>query len=277
MKSEHNLVVIKGAGDIASGIALRLYHAGFSIVMTEIAAPTAVRRTVCFSQTVYEGIAQVEDVTAVLSWDDADMDRAFAEKRVAVFVDPAASIIRRRNPVVVVDAVMAKKNTGTGRTDAPVVIGVGPGFTAGIDCHGVVETMRGHTLGRLLVRGSALPNTGVPGVVGGYTVERLLRAGADGLFEAAVKIGDMVQKGDTVAFVRPAPGDRRDGGVPVPVYAEIAGIVRGLLPSGIPVTRGMKAGDIDPRCDREHCFMVSDKALAVAGGVLEGILRFGLS
>jgi xanthine dehydrogenase accessory factor len=274
MKRGRNLVVVKGAGDIASGIALRLYHAGFSIAMTEIAAPTAVRRTVCFSQAVYEGVARVEGVTAVLARDDADMVRAFAEKRVAVFVDPAASIVGRRKPAVVVDAILAKKNTGTARTDAPVVIGVGPGFTAGRDCHGVVETMRGHTLGRLLVRGSALPDTGIPGAIGGYTVERLLRASADGLFEAAVEIGVMVQKGDTVAFVRPAPGVPVP--VPIPIYAEITGIVRGLLPSGIAVTGGMKVGDIDPRCEREHCFMVSDKALAVAGGVLEGILRFGL-
>jgi xanthine dehydrogenase accessory factor len=271
MNADPGLIVIKGAGDIASGIALRLYHAGFSIVMTEIAAPTAVRRTVCFSQAVYEGKMRVEDVEAVLVRDDAEMERALAEKRIAVFIDPAASIVRRCNPAAVVDAVMAKRNTGTARNDAPVVIGIGPGFTAGIDCHGVVETMRGHTLGRLIVRGSALPNTGIPGTIGGYTTERLLRACADGVFETAVEIGDLVRQGDLVAVVRPT------GTPPVPVHAGITGILRGLLPSGIAVIRGMKAGDIDPRCEREHCFTVSDKALAVAGGVLEGILRFSRS
>jgi xanthine dehydrogenase accessory factor len=269
MNSNTVMVIIKGAGDIASGIALRLRHAGFNIAMTETAAPTAVRRGVCFSRAVYEGSTRVEDVTAVLARDDGEMLRAFAEKRVAVFVDPAASIIRRLNPAVVVDAIMAKKNTGAALADAPVVIGVGPGFTAGKDCHGVVETKRGHTLGRLILRGSALPDTGVPGDIGGYTAERLLRAGADGVFEAAVEIGDTVRKGDVAALVRPDAG-----GPGVPVFAEITGIVRGLLPSGISVVRGMKAGDIDPRCEREHCFTVSDKALAVAGGVLEGILRF---
>jgi xanthine dehydrogenase accessory factor len=264
------LVVIKGAGDIASGIALRLHHGGFDIAMTETAAPTAVRRKVCFSQAIYEGRAQVEDVAAVLVRDDGEMLRAFAENRVAVFVDPAASIIRRLNPAIVVDAIIAKKNTGTALDDAPVVIGVGPGFTAGIDCHGVVETMRGHTLGRLLLRGSALPNTGVPGNRGGYTTDRLLRAGADGVFEAVAEIGDTIQKGEVAAIVWTEAG----GPSSVPVYAGITGIVRGLLPSGLPVTRGMKAGDIDPRCEWEHCFTVSDKALAIAGGVLEGILRF---
>ncbi|MDR2742770.1 MAG: EF2563 family selenium-dependent molybdenum hydroxylase system protein [Treponema sp.] len=272
MNSDAVLVVIKGAGDIASGIALRLHHGGFAVAMTETAAPTAVRRRVCFSQAVYEGRTQVEDITAVLVRDDAEMLRAFAENRIAVFVDPSVSIIRRSSPAVVVDAIMAKKNTGTALNDAPVVIGAGPGFTAGIDCHGVVETMRGHTLGRLILRGGALPDTGIPGSIGGYTSERLLRAGADGVFEAMVEIGDTIRKGESAAVVRPAAGG--PGGIPV--RAEITGIVRGLLPSEIPVVRGMKAGDIDPRCEREHCFTVSDKALAVAGGVLEGILRFSL-
>jgi xanthine dehydrogenase accessory factor len=273
MNRDPVLVVIKGAGDIASGIALRLHHGGFNIAMTETAAPTAVRRGVCFSQAVYEGRTQVEDVIAVLARDDGDMRRAFAEKRIAVFVDPAASILGRIGPAVLVDAIMAKKNTGTALNDAPVVIGIGPGFTAGVDCRGVVETMRGHTLGRLILRGSALPDTGIPGDIGGYTSERLLRSGADGVFEALVEIGDTVRKGDIAALVRPAEGG--PGGVPV--RAEITGIVRGLLPTGISVFKGMKAGDIDPRCKREHCFTVSDKALAIAGGALEGILRLRLS
>jgi xanthine dehydrogenase accessory factor len=268
------MVVIKGAGDLASGIALRLYHAGFTIAMTDIAAPTAVRRRVCFSQAVYEGAARVEDITAVLVRDDAEMLRAFTAKQIAVFVDLHASIVGRRKPGILVDAVMAKRNTGTALVDAPVVIGVGPGFTAGIDCHGVVETKRGHTLGRLLTHGSALPNTGVPGEIGGYTAERLLRAGADGIFETRVEIGDSVQEGDIIAAVHPRSNGQAENQVDVLIRAEIAGIVRGLLPSGISVNMGMKAGDIDPRCEREHCFTVSDKALAIAGGVLEGILFF---
>jgi xanthine dehydrogenase accessory factor len=171
---------------------------------------------------------------------------------------------------VLIDAIMAKKNTGTSINDAPAVIGVGPGFTAGIDCRAVIETKRGHTLGRVITEGSALPNTGVPGDIGGYTTERLLRAGAGGVFEALAEIGDEVKKGDIVAVVR-RPGEPEEG---VPIRAEIDGILRGLLPTGINVTRGMKAGDIDPRCERAHCFTVSDKALAIAGGALEALLCF---
>jgi xanthine dehydrogenase accessory factor len=261
-KKNNTLVIIKGAGDLASGIALRLRHAGFDLVMTEIPRPTAVRRTVCFSQAVYEGSARVEDVNALLVRDEKEMRRVLAEKKIPLFVDPGAEIVKKFRPGVVVDAVMAKKNPGTRITDAPVVIGVGPGFCAGLDCHAVIETQRGHTLGRVLTEGSALPNTGVPGDIGGYTVERMLRSPADGVFEARSQIGARVAKGDIVAAV----GD-------TPLRAGIDGVLRGLLPSGVTVTKGMKAGDIDPRCEVSHCFTVSDKALAVAGGVLEAILR----
>jgi xanthine dehydrogenase accessory factor len=256
-------VIIKGAGDLASGIALRLHHAGFDVAMTETAKPSAVRRTVCFSQAVYEGSAKVEDINAVLVKDDEEMQQAFAAGNIAVFVDPKADLVKRCKCDALVDAIIAKRNTGTAINDAPVVICAGPGFNAGVDCHAVVETMRGHTLGRLILSGSAIPNTGIPGDIGGYTTERLLRAGADGIFEPKVKIGDFVKKGDICAHV-----------TGVPVIAAIDGIVRGILPADLAVTKGMKAGDIDPRCKREHCFTVSDKALAIAGGVLEGILRF---
>ena len=266
------LVIIKGAGDLASGIALRLHHAGFEIAMTEVAAPLSVRRTVCFSQAVYEGRKQVEDLTAVLVRDEAGMKNAFQKKQIAVFVDPGAAIVKSFKPAGLVDAVMAKKNTGTTITDAPAVICAGPGFTAGLDCHAVIETQRGHTLGRVITEGCALPNTGVPGSIGGYTLERLLRSPADGVFQAIASIGDRVKKGDAVASVQsplsPACGEE------VLIKAEIDGILRGLLPSGISVTRGMKAGDVDPRCEESHCCSVSDKALAIGGGVLEALLRF---
>jgi xanthine dehydrogenase accessory factor len=265
------LVIIKGAGDLASGIALRLRHARFDIAMTEVPRPQAVRRTVCFSRAVYEGSARVEDVTAALVRDEAEMRDCLAGGRIAVLVDPEASIVERAAPDVLVDAIMAKKNLGTAITDAPVVIGVGPGFTAGIDCRAVIETMRGHTLGRVITGGSALPNTGVPGSIGGYTVERLLRSPAEGIFEGRAKIGDLVKKGDTVAVVKGVP-NRPD--FQPEIRAEIDGVLRGLLPSGFPVSKGMKAGDIDPRCEVSHCFTVSDKALAIAGGVLEAILAF---
>ena len=261
-------VLIKGAGDLASGIALRLTHAGFNILMTERAQPLAVRRTVSFSQAVYEGRTQVEDIGAVLIDDEGQLAEVFAQKRIAVLIDPEAAVVRRLResgnaPAALIDAIMAKRNTGAAIDDAPLVIAAGPGFTAGIDCHAVIETMRGHTLGRVITEGSALPNTGIPGESGGFTSERLLRCGAEGIFTGLTEIGSRIKKGDIAARV--------DG---IPVYAQIDGIVRGLLPSGIHVTQGMKAGDIDPRCEKNNCFTVSDKALSVAGGVLEALLRF---
>ncbi|MDR0601120.1 MAG: EF2563 family selenium-dependent molybdenum hydroxylase system protein [Treponema sp.] len=275
-------VIIKGAGDLASGIALRLRHAGFDIAMTEIPKPSAVRRTVCFSQAVYEGRAKVEDLFAVLARDDGELRKILDSGNIAVIVDPRAECVKRLSPDALVDAVMVKRNTGTAVDDAPVVIGVGPGFTAPSgDCRAVVETQRGHTLGRVITEGGALPDTGVPGDIGGYTIERLLRAPADGIFEGKAEIGDRVKKGRLLALVRNMAGDgssaARDGaGEAVPLYAGIDGVLRGMLPSGFTVHKGMKAGDIDPRCDPSHCFTVSDKALAVAGGVLEALLRFGL-
>ena len=266
------LIVIKGAGDLASGIALRLRHAGFDIAMTEIAEPLSVRRTVCFSQAVYSGSCEVEDLTAVLVKNEGEMQAAFAKGQIAVFIDPAAQIVRQFRPAAVVDAIMAKKNTGTAITDAPSVIGIGPGFTAGIDCHAIVETKRGHTLGRVITSGSALPNTGVPGDIAGFTTERLLRSPADGVFEALVSIADVVKKGDTVAMVHGKSGSSGDK-ESLPVKADMDGMIRGLLPSGIFVKQGIKAGDIDPRCERSHCFTVSDKALAIGGGVLEAVVQ----
>ena len=265
------IVVVKGAGDLASGIALRLFRAGFVPVMTEIGAPTAVRRTVCFSEAVYNGRARVEDVTAVRVRTVEEMSACIARKEIALFVDEKAEIIRRIGPVAVVDAIMAKRNTGTRITDAQTVVGVGPGFIAGEDCHAVVETSRGHTLGRVIYEGGALPNTGIPGNIGGYTIERLLRANASGIFVARKNIGDVVRRGEVVAETVPEQGV---DGAAVPIVAAIDGILRGLLPSGLSVPQGMKAGDIDPRCEKEHCFTVSDKALAVAGGVLEALMHF---
>lgn len=262
------LVLIKGAGDLASGVAVRLRRSGVHVVMTDIAQPTAVRREVSFCECMYEGTKRVEDVEGVLV--DAALNgyetrvREVAESgAVAVVADPGAQIARRIPFDAVVDGIMAKRNTGTGISDAPVVLALGPGFTAGVDCHGVVETKRGHTLGRLLVAGSALPNTGVPGSIGGFTKERLLRAPADGVFEPEARIGQMVRTGDVLARV----GGR-------PMRAQIDGVLRGLLHEGVRVHEGMKAGDVDPRCEVEDCFTVSDKSLAVAGGVLEGLLAF---
>lgn len=255
-------VLIRGAGDIASGIALRLYHAGFSVVMTEIERPTSIRRTVCFSEAVYKGTATVEDVCAVLVRDETGVRVAIDDGCIPVIVDPTMKTIGKLKPEAVVDAILAKRNLGTTKDLAPIVVGVGPGFNAGVDCHAVVETMRGHTLGRVILQGPAMENTNIPGLIGGFAGERVLRAPCDGIFTALKTICDTVKAGDTVAEVNGAP-----------VCATIDGTIRGLLPSGTPVTKGLKSGDVDPRNDRTYCSLVSDKALAVGGGVLEAILR----
>lgn len=255
------LVVIRGAGDLASGAALRLYRAGLSVVMTEIAAPTAIRRTVCFSPAVTCGETVVEGVAARRAASPAEALALVRTGVIPVLVDPEGACIPVLRPRAVVDAILAKRNLGTLITDAPVVVGVGPGFTAGTDCHAVVETMRGHNLGRALYEGSAQPNTGIPGLIGGFAGERVLRAPAAGVFRQRLDIGALVRAGDVAGEV---------GGVPM--TCTLDGVLRGILPDGTPVHKGMKAGDVDPRCKLEHCYCASDKALAVGGGVLEAIL-----
>lgn len=257
------LVLIRGAGDLASGIALRLHHAKMKIVMTDLPKPTAIRRTVCFSQAIELGKMQVEDVTAVFAESVEAARRIIAEGGIAVLADPKAACIGELKPDAVVDAILAKRNLGTCITDAPCVIGVGPGFTAGVDCHACVETMRGHTLGRVITDGSPLPNTNIPGLIGGFAGERVLRAPTDGIFRSRLKIGDTVRSGDVAGTVDA-----------VPMRCTIDGVLRGLLADGTPVFKGMKSGDVDPRGDKSYCYLVSDKALAIGGGVLEAILHF---
>lgn len=255
------LVLIRGAGDLASGIALRLYRSHFKVVMTDLPRPTAIRRTVSFSSALVLGEYTVEEVTAVgIAAPDA-VPGILSKGRIPVLADPEGAAIQLLRPDVVVDAILAKRNLGTKRSDAPCVIGVGPGFTAGGDCHAVVETMRGHDLGRVLLRGAAYPNTNIPGLIGGFAGERVLRAPADGIFRQILDIGTSVQAGDVAGTV-----------AGVPMTCTIGGVLRGILTDGTPVHPGMKAGDVDPRGNPGFCFTVSDKALAVGGGVLEAIL-----
>lgn len=257
------LVYVRGAGDIATGIALRLHRVGCQVVMADIAEPTCIRRTVAFSEAIRLGEARVEDVTARLAA-DARVARAIAAAGdVAVVVDPDARMIGALAPDAVVDAILAKRNLGTSMDMAPVVVGVGPGFTAGIDCHAAVETKRGHYLGRAIYQGSPIANTGVPGVIAGVGADRVLRAPADGPFECVRAIGDAVSAGEVVGRVAGEP-----------MVATIDGVLRGLIASGVRVVRGMKSGDIDPRGERAFCDTVSDKASAVGGGVLEAIMHF---
>ena len=256
-------VLIRGAGDLASGIALRLFHAKMEVVMTDLPRPTAIRRTVCFSQAILFGTMTVEDVTAVFAETSEAAVSILKEKKIPVLADPEAACIAALRPDAVVDAILAKRNLGTKITDAPCVIGVGPGFTAGVDCHACVETMRGHTLGRVITEGSPIPNTNIPGLIGGFTGERVLRAPADGIFRQRLEIGDMVEQNEIAGYVGTEP-----------MRCQISGVLRGLLADGTPVHKGMKAGDVDPRGEVSYCQLVSDKALAIGGGVLEAILRF---
>ncbi len=255
------LVLIRGAGDIATGIALRLHRAGMDVVMTDLPQPTAIRRTVCFSQAMVLGSHQVEDVTA-RSAEISQVGDILAKGEIPLLADPECACKAILQPDVLVDAILAKKNLGTAITDAPVVIAVGPGFTAGVDCHAVVETMRGHWLGRVIWEGPAQENTAIPGLIGGFAGERVLRAPSDGVFHQILDIGAQIQPGDIAATVAGQP-----------MVCTIGGILRGILPEGTPVHRGMKAGDVDPRCEPSHCQYASDKALAVGGGVLEAILQ----
>ena len=257
-------ILIRGAGDIATGIALRLYRAGMQVVMTDLPRPTAIRRTVCFSPAITDGETVVEDVRAVRADSPAQALSLLAQGAVPVLPDPECLCREHLHPDALVDAILAKRNLGTRITDAPVVVGIGPGFTAGEDCHAVVETMRGHTLGRAIYQGSALPNTNIPGLIGGRSGERVLRAPADGIFEPRMEIGQLVQEGEIAATVNGKP-----------MLCTLTGCLRGLLQGGLQVHEGMKCGDIDPRGQQANCFTASDKATAIGGGVLEALLHFG--
>lgn len=260
------MIVIKGAGDIATGIALRLFRSGYRFVMTDLPEPTAIRRTVAFSEAVRLGSVTVENVTAVRCDDPKAMASALACDSIPVLTIGSELLDDMlRSADAVIDARLAKINIDTRLGEAKTVIGIGPGFTAGSDCHAVVETQRGHYLGRVLYSGSAAPNTGIPGIIGGYGEERVLRAPCEGVFSPLKKIGDSVSAGEAVATVNG-----------VPMCTRIPGMLRGLLPEGTRVTAGMKSGDVDPRGVLEHCYCASDKALSIGGGVLEALLHFGV-
>nr|WP_243124224.1 selenium-dependent molybdenum cofactor biosynthesis protein YqeB [Pelotomaculum schinkii] len=262
MSKNKAVVVIRGAGDLASGVAYRLYKSGLDVIMTEIERPLVVRRTVSFAEAVYEGNVTIEGIEAGLAGSVEGALSLLEKKVIPVLVDPAAAVVKDARPAVVVDARMAKRNLDTTIGDAPLVIGLGPGFTAGVDVHAVIETCRGHRLGRAIYSGGAIPDTGAPGAVDGYTLERLLRAPVDGVMAPRCSIGEQVEKGDVVAYVETTP-----------VYAEMTGMVRGMLKEGLWVPKGTKIGDIDPRQDAEYD-TISDKALAVGGGVLEAVCHF---
>jgi xanthine dehydrogenase accessory factor len=255
------LVVVKGGGDLGTGVAWRLNRCGFRVLVTEIACPTAIRRAVAFASAIYEGTVDVEGVTARLVRGASEISACWSAGEVPVAVDPYARIVERVQPDALVDALVAKRNKGTRIDDAPVVVAVGPGFTVGVDCHAVVESNRGHNLGRVILSDSAEPNTGIAGMVGGENVRRVLHAPVSGTFDPLCEIGDRVRSGELVARVDDTA-----------IHSQLDGVVRGLLYAGLVVRAGQKVGDVDPRAVVANCFTISDKALAVGGGTVEAIL-----
>lgn len=272
-----DLIVVRGAGDLATGTIHRLKKARFRLLVLEAEHPAAIRRQVALSEAVYAGSARVEDVEAVRMDVDLaekknrkelleqEMERIWKKDGVPVLVDPAGLSIAALRPAVVVDAILAKKNLGTTKEMAPLVIALGPGFTAGEDVDVVIETKRGHNLGRVIRSGSAVPNTGIPGIIGGYGKERVMHAQAEGILRNVASIGDIVEARAVIAEIETENGT-------VPVEASLSGLLRGLIRDGYPVTKGFKIADIDPRKEElQNCFTISDKARCIAGSVLEVI------
>ncbi|MCF8040660.1 MAG: EF2563 family selenium-dependent molybdenum hydroxylase system protein [Desulfarculaceae bacterium] len=254
-------VLIRGAGEMASGVAYRLAHSGFRVLMTEISTPLAVRRAVCFCEAVYDGSKIVEGRTARLIEHPDEAEALWARSELPVLIDPHMTCRGGLRPMVIVDALLAKRNTGLNKGMAPLTIGLGPGFHAPDEVDLAIETNRGHNLGRLISLGSPEPNTGVPGNIAGYTSKRVLRSPADGVFETDLALGGRVSAGQVVARVNGQA-----------IEAKVAGILRGLLRPGAVVSKGTKAGDVDPRGQIEYLHTISEKARAVGGSVLEGIL-----
>ncbi len=262
-----NLIIVRGGGDLATGTIYKLKKSGFPVLILEVANPSAIRRNVAFCEAVYQGSQSVEDMTCHLA-ESLDQARQFLrEGKLVVLVDPLGESIPQLQPMAVVDAILAKKNLGTNREMAPITVALGPGFVAGEDVDVVIETKRGHNLGRVLWQGAAAPNTGIPGIIGGYGKERVIHCPAKGILRNVKKITDTVSKGEVIALVETETGE-------VPVEATLDGILRGLIRDGYPVNVGFKMADIDPRAEEyRNCFTISDKARCIAGGVLEAILQ----
>jgi len=256
-----NLVVVRGGGDLATGTVYKLARCGFNVVILETGQPTVIRRTVSFAQAVFDGKTTVEGLTAVKAESIDDCHKLLSHNNIPVLTDPECQTLGELKPEVVVDAIIAKRNIGTSIDMAPIVIGLGPGFYAERDVHAVIETSRGHNLGRVIYEGEAAPNTGIPGNIGGYSAERIVRASAAGEITNLSHIGDSVEKGQTIASIEGTP-----------VYSPLTGTLRGLIQSGTVVDERMKIGDVDPRNKKEYCYTISEKSRAIAGGVLEAIL-----
>lgn len=265
---QNNLIIVRGGGDIATGTISKLYHSGFSILILEIATPSAIRRNVAFSEAVYQETQTIENLTCYLAKDMQQATQFLEEGKLTMLVDPEATSIQVFKPVAVIDAILAKKNLGTTIDMAPITIALGPGFCAKKDVDAVIETQRGHNLGRIIYNGTATPNTGVPGMIGGYDKDRVIHSPAEGILRNVCHITDTVSAGEVIAEIETEQGI-------VPVHATINGLLRGLIRDGYPVTKGFKIADIDPRLEQyNNCFTISDKARCIAGGVLEALLYF---
>lgn len=260
------LIIVRGGGDIATGTIHKLHRCGYPVIILETGFPSAIRRHVAFSEAVYDGSSEIEGVTCIKARDIEDAKGILEQGDVALLIDPEGETIEKLRPWAVIDAILAKKNLGTNRQMAEKTIGLGPGFYAGKDVDLVIETMRGHNLGRIIGNGCAFPNTGVPGLIAGVGKERVIHSPARGIFNGLCRIGDKVKKGQRIAVVVTGYGE-------VIVEASLDGILRGIIRSGYPVEEGMKIADIDPReSEFENCFTISDKARCIAGAVLEGLL-----
>lgn len=286
MKQSAPLIIVRGAGDLASGVLAAIHISDFRVLALETEKPSAIRRTVAFSEAVRLGHCTIEGIearliakeqaAAILSANDSESGAAADSKVnptsfIPIAVDPTGELIDILHPAAVIDAIIAKKNCGTRLDMAPLVIALGPGFTAGKDAHIVIETMRGHNLARLIYRGTALPNTGVPGLVGGESALRVIHAPAAGTLRVIHDIGDSVTRGEVIARIIQADGSIID------VAASLNGIIRGMLPDGFVVRNGLKMADIDPRLtELNNCFTISDKARALGGAVLTALLSRGI-
>ena len=261
----NDIVIVRGGGDLASGTIQKLYRSGFKVLVLEVSKPSSIRRDVSFSEAIYKSEVEIEGIRAVHVRGLSEIEEAFRNKRVPVIIDEEGKYIKKVKPKIVVDAIIAKKNMGTTRDMADITIALGPGFTAGEDVDVVIETTRGHNLGRLIFRGQAAKNTGIPGSIMGYSKERVIYSPCEGVMENVLDIGAVVEKDEVIAYI----GD-------VPVKATIPGLLRGILRDGSTVAKGFKIADIDPRIsEKVNCYTISDKARSIGGGVLEAVLYLG--
>ena len=262
MRNKDDIIIVRGGGDIASGAIQKLYRSGFKVLVLETETPSAIRRKVAFCEAVYEKEIEIEGIKARLVANDEDFQDCWNNDIVPVMIDSRGKVIERLKPLAVVDGILAKQNFGTKRSMAPITVALGPGFSAPEDVDIVIETMRGHNLGRIIEEGRASENTGVPGIIAGVGIERVIYSDYSGIITNIKKIGNVVEKGDVIAVV----GDNE-------IYASISGVLRGIIRDGYKVKKGLKIADIDPRIsEKDNCFTISDKARNIGGAVLESIL-----